>query len=281
MAAQRRDSAASRTRILTDVLCGIDGTRSAYEAVRQAAWLAGADGHLTLLAAAALKGSGQWQMAAFAPARAKRALDYARRIAKEAGVNSDREVAERGEVVDVLLDRARGHGALALGAPKMSRLAHLLVGGIATVTAHVLPCSLLVARRPPAGIRFGERIMVASDGLSGSDDLVDFAAQVARRHRASLILLHARRSDSASRPTRIAAQAERVRQAIGSRSVVRVESGRAHDVIVQTAAQEGVSLVVISSRRRSGLRALGSVSERVVHQAPCSVLVVRPEDLRP
>lgn len=97
MAAQRRDSAVCSTRILTDVLCGIDGTRSAYEAVRQAAWLAGADGHLTLLAAA-VKGSGQWRMAAFAPARAERALDYVRRIAKEAGVSSDREVrgARRG-----------------------------------------------------------------------------------------------------------------------------------------------------------------------------------------
>src|SRR5271167_851201 len=122
MAAKQRNPAVSSTRILTDVLCGIDGTRSAYEAVRQAAWLAGADGHLTLLAATATKGSGQWQMAAFAPGRAKRALDYARRIAKQAGVSSDREVAERGEVVEVLLDRARGHGVLALGAPKMSRL---------------------------------------------------------------------------------------------------------------------------------------------------------------
>lgn len=280
MSAQQRSPAVSGTRILTDVLCGVDGTRSAYEAVRQAAWLAGADGHLTLLAAIAAQGSGQWQMAAFAPARARRALDHARRIAKEAAVSSDPEVAERGEVVDVLLDRARGHGVLALGAPKMSRLAHLLVGGIATVTAHVLPCSLLVTRRPPAGTRFGERIMVASDGLSGSDGLVDFAAQFAKQHRASLVLLHAIRSESASRPARIAAQGERVRRALGRRSAVRVEPGRAHDVIVQTAAQEGVSLVVMSSRRLSGLRALGSVSERVVHQAPCSVLVVRPEDLQ-
>jgi nucleotide-binding universal stress UspA family protein len=51
-------------------------------------------------------------------------------------------------------------------------------------------------------------------------------------------------------------------------------------VIVETAAREDASLVVIGSRRLEGVRALGSVSERVVHDAPCSVLVMRPEDLR-
>ena len=36
-----------------------------------------------------------------------------------------------------------------------------------------------------------------------------------------------------------------------------------------------VDLVVIGSRGLHGLKALGSVSERVAHQAECSVLVVR------
>jgi len=36
-----------------------------------------------------------------------------------------------------------------------------------------------------------------------------------------------------------------------------------------------VDLVVVGSRGVHGLKALGSVSERVAHQAECSVLVVR------
>ena len=36
-----------------------------------------------------------------------------------------------------------------------------------------------------------------------------------------------------------------------------------------------VDLVVVGSRGLHGLKALGSVSERVAHQAKCSVLVVR------
>jgi nucleotide-binding universal stress UspA family protein len=44
---------------------------------------------------------------------------------------------------------------------------------------------------------------------------------------------------------------------------------------VKTAANERVTLVAVGSRGLTGVRALGSVSERVAHQAPCSVLVAR------
>ena len=39
-------------------------------------------------------------------------------------------------------------------------------------------------------------------------------------------------------------------------------------------------LVVVGSRGLKGLRALGSVSERVAHEARCPVLVVRTDDTR-
>ena len=61
---------------------------------------------------------------------------------------------------------------------------------------------------------------------------------------------------------------------------MRIEPGRASGLIVETAVAEHCSLIIVSSRRVGGISALGSVSERVVHDAPCSVLVVRPEDLQ-
>ena len=45
---------------------------------------------------------------------------------------------------------------------------------------------------------------------------------------------------------------------------------------VLVAACESADLVVVGSRGLHGLKALGSVSERVAHQARSSVLVVRP-----
>jgi nucleotide-binding universal stress UspA family protein len=55
-----------------------------------------------------------------------------------------------------------------------------------------------------------------------------------------------------------------------------VKPGRAGVAIVSAATSAGASLVVMGSRRLEGLRAMGSVSRRVVHQARCSVLLVPP-----
>ena len=48
------------------------------------------------------------------------------------------------------------------------------------------------------------------------------------------------------------------------------------DEIPRAAREERVALVVVGSRGLSGVRALGSVSERVATTANCSVLVARP-----
>lgn len=57
----------------------------------------------------------------------------------------------------------------------------------------------------------------------------------------------------------------------------RVETGYAAERICQVAAEEDVDLIVVGSRGLSlaGRFLLGSVSDRVVHHAPCSVTVVR------
>ncbi len=280
MVLEHRRARARHIEILSDVLCDVDGTRSAYEAVRQAASLAAPDGRLTLLTVTDVRASGAYQNAVLSPVVARRALDHSRRLARQAGVSSSREIVPSGGHVDVLLARAQQHTLLALRAPSMSRPAQLLVGGVATAAAHALPSSLLIARRPPAGEGFAKRIMVASDALEHSDPLVDFSVDLTRTRRGSLVLFHAVGAESGSHPTRISAQAEILAQALGERASLRVAAGRAHQAIVEAAEQEGVSLLVLASRRLSGPRAIGSVCERVIHDAPCSVLVLRPEDVQ-
>lgn len=63
----------------------------------------------------------------------------------------------------------------------------------------------------------------------------------------------------------------------------RVIEGSAPEVIVETAADEAADLIVMSSHGYSGLTrwVLGSVAERVLHAAPCPVLVMRsPKPVR-
>ncbi len=62
--------------------------------------------------------------------------------------------------------------------------------------------------------------------------------------------------------------------------VVRVvQIGSTYDAIVQYAKEHAIGLIVIGTHGRTGLPhvLLGSVAERVVQHAPCSVLTVRPD----
>ena len=68
-------------------------------------------------------------------------------------------------------------------------------------------------------------------------------------------------------------------QETGSRVTARTESGPPDEQIVAIAkADPAIDMIVMGTHGRSGIsRALiGSVAERVVRHAPCSVLVVRP-----
>jgi nucleotide-binding universal stress UspA family protein len=57
----------------------------------------------------------------------------------------------------------------------------------------------------------------------------------------------------------------------------KITEGYAADRICEIAAEEKIDMIVIGSRGLSGLGRflMGSVSDRVVHHAPCSVTVVR------
>ncbi len=66
------------------------------------------------------------------------------------------------------------------------------------------------------------------------------------------------------------------------RTTLHVATGVPFVEIVRTARETGADLIVMGSHGRTGLEHLliGSVAERVVRKAPCSVLVVRSSDRR-
>jgi nucleotide-binding universal stress UspA family protein len=57
-----------------------------------------------------------------------------------------------------------------------------------------------------------------------------------------------------------------------------IRAGVTHEVICKVAEETGASLIVMATHGRRGLGhvILGSVTERVLRDAPCPVLVVRP-----
>jgi len=267
--------------VFGEVLCAVDGKPGGFVAVEQAAALAGPQGHLTLLVVTSFRSEGEYRSPAIGPAEATRVLERATQIAHEAGVSSTVEADPATPPAQVILDWSARHDLLALGAPATSWLGGMFIASVGDTALGAFTTPLLVTRATPAEGHVTDRILVASDGREGSDQLVELGRRLAQARKADMMLLHATGYESHARRQRVEEQGRRLElTSPPGTSELRVERGHAHDVITAAAESVGASLVVMGSRRLDGLRAIGSVSRRVVHEAHCSVLIVAPEYLQ-
>ncbi|HMD56283.1 MAG TPA: universal stress protein [Solirubrobacteraceae bacterium] len=266
-------------RVFESALCAIDGTEDSLAAVDEAATLVGSGGHMTLLVATAYRAEGERRSPAIGPLRAKGMIDEAVAIATAGGLSCDVEVDPASPPSRVVIERARGHDLIAMGAPVGSWFAGLFLGGVAVTAERALPAPLLFAHHDPSGGEDVGPLLVASDGLEASDELVDLAGRLARGRRAPAILLHAFGAHADRHPASVDEQARRLHAATDGGSEMRLAPGVAHTAIVGTSGAVGASLVLMCSRRHRGPAMFGSVSRRVVHQGERSVLLVPPERL--
>lgn len=137
-----------------------------------------------------------------------------------------------------------------------------------------------------------KRIGCAVDFSDGSRAAFREASDLARRSGASLVLLHAEEMPGvtdipppqsvvvATRrelESRLAEWQAEAAAAIGRPIEARMFPGPAAPSLAHAAAEEHLDLLVTGTHGRRGFRhlVLGSVAERLVHLAPCAVLVVR------
>jgi len=132
-----------------------------------------------------------------------------------------------------------------------------------------------------------KRILVATDFTDHARNALELAAFLARQSEAEIILCHVIDPTLVIPPPKDAperaasdarAQAETWLQQAGiENGRVLIEQGHAFAEIVRLARNEDADLVVLGSHGRGAIAhlLLGSVAERVVRKAPCSVLVVR------
>lgn len=271
-------------------LCAVDGTPESLAAVGTAAELVGPDGHLTLLIVTSFRHLPEVHFPAIPPGRASEIIAQALQVTESAGVSTTVDVDPAGPPAQVILQWAADRDLLAIGAPAPSWFGAMLSGGVAAAAEASLSTPLLVYHLT-AGVASPPRILVASDGRDESDGLVELAGELAEAEGAGVTLLHAlgpashaylpRIHREANRLVldRIQRQANRLALLTGRECDLRIVVGDARSLVVDTAHEVAASLIVMSSRRLQGLRTVGSVSRRVVHQAGCPVLLLPPEYL--
>ncbi|MBM3678815.1 MAG: universal stress protein [Actinobacteria bacterium] len=249
------------------VVCGVDETPAGAVAADRAARIVTPTGLLTLVGVdEVLVGTGAMGAGAVivpTPGAARAAVDAA--AAEVATLHGNvRTVVAEGVVMPAIHDAVAAHAGdlVVVGSHGGGRASGILLGSTATYALHDAPCSVLVARE---GRRDGwpASIAIGVDGSGPSLAAYDAAVGLAGRTGAAVRAI-------AAVPDLEHRALERLRAAVASLE----ETGdEAVDALV--AASHSVDLVVVGSRGLKGLRALGSVSERVAHAATCSVLVVR------
>jgi nucleotide-binding universal stress UspA family protein len=150
------------------------------------------------------------------------------------------------------------------------------------------PAALLAT--PARAPRTIETILLASDLGSASAEATDLAVEFAARMGARLLILNVldtRRIFGGGRHDRLdQARTEREgllvalvkrARAAGVSAEFLVWPGSAATAIREAAEAEGADLLIVGShgRDRAGRLVLGSVSDALVRQAPCPVLVAR------
>ena len=253
--------------IFSRVLVGVDGSEEGREAARQAARLAA--GELTLLSvyevtAGLVGGTGIGVPIYYHEEQprevARRALCQAH---KHVEPTSARGKIAKGFVWDVLSEEAKRERdtLIAVGSGGVGRMVGIVMGSVATDIIRNAPCSVLVARKTRGD--FPRRIVVGVDGSPESAAAYAAARVLAERFGAAL------------RPV-VAHGGKEVDQHLVELFVDhRLEDLADDPMTALIAASAEADLVVVGSRGLHGLKALGSVSERVAHGARSSVLIVR------
>jgi len=247
------------------IVVGVDGTDWGFEALRQALVLAKEEPLLHAVTAL------DTAPAIHAGFRAPVFMELLEREAEDArdtaeAINGGRDGCSasvvRGKPVDVLRrERDELQATLvALGGRRSSRFLGIMLGDTGTELVHDAACSSLLAC--PADDRpwRPRKIVVGFDGSSYSSAALRSAEELAQALGVTVEVLTATGGKAIERD---AAWADRVQTWDPADPVgALVERSRT------------VDLVVVGSRGVHGVQTIGSVSERIAHQAHCTALIV-------
>jgi nucleotide-binding universal stress UspA family protein len=249
--------------IFDRALCGIDDSEQSLAALKKLLRLVPPGAAVTAISALDVNAAVNAGFAATTITdELRRGLEENLERVAAAGVSVATRLVE-GSPMSVLLETIRNEDVtlVAVGSHGLPRSAGIVIGSVATALVHDAPCSVLVARGDDDAGSFPSAIVVGVDGSPGAAKAAAVARELHERLGVPLEAVVARGGTQGDAETATAG----LDVSVDERRPVAALSARA----------EPSGLIVVGSRGLRGLRALGSVSERLAHSAHASVLVVR------
>ncbi|MES2461524.1 MAG: universal stress protein [Armatimonadota bacterium] len=234
-------------------------------------------------------------------------LRYSEEVAREVTSETGAKAVARvrwGSPAEEILKESEESGAdlIVVGARGQSNLARLLLGSVSSRVARHAPCSVLIARPLPA--KKIATVLIGVDGSPAAHQGLCVLASIPLDRDCHMSLVSVTMPTVATaeavHPLLVPHLADEVRalaqqarvdlaaclarsrqflQAHGFRRITtRIRAGDPASEIVDAAAEAQADLLVVGARGISALDRflLGSVSDRVLRHAHCSVLCVRP-----
>jgi nucleotide-binding universal stress UspA family protein len=260
-------TSAIQSYVFERVVCGVDRTDAGMAAARIAARAAAREGSLTIVAVddTSIAVHAGWAMPnvlAELAATAEAALEEGR-AAAEPLHEVDGKLVEGDPLTVIKHEIARVDATLVVvGSHGIRRATGIALGAVSTHLLHEAPCAVLVARGPVDAERWPRSVVVGIDGSEGSAHAHAAAHALATRYGAPLRVL-------------VGLEDTHVDLEAAQRIAPELEEHEARALDLLNVASETADLVVVGSRGLRGIRALGSLSERLAHEARSPVLVVR------
>jgi hypothetical protein len=168
--------------------------------------------------------------------------------------------------VDVIIMGRRGRRGLK----------KLMMGSVTALVIGHSPCSIFVV--PRAGELKFKKLLIATDGSEYSKKATSATTELAKKYGSNIIAISvAQKEEEIPEAENNIKKVKEICHKEGIKVETITITGTPYEAIVTTAQIKKADLIVIGTHGRTGLTKLlmGSVAERVIALAQCSVLVVK------
>ena len=200
---------------------------------------------------------------------------------KEEGIEVDSRVVEYEDPAETVLRVAKDeeYDLVVIGNRGETEVEVFSLGSIAEKVSRHAECPVLIVKQKTKL----SKILVAVDGSEIAEKALEYAVQLAKKHKAKVTLLNVGESKIFGLKPEVARKigesvlSDAAAKAKGLKLNTRLEFGNAAETIIEIAEKENYDLIVVGSRGLSSVKRffLGSVSDDVSHHAKCSVLIAR------